>query len=84
MKPSPHVRASITDEGVILLDIHSGQILSANAVAARIWRGLEQGLSLPAIVDGIAADADVDRTIVLRDAAAFLSTLTSRGLVTNR
>ena len=84
MKPAPHVRASITDEGIILLDIRSGQIFSANAVAARIWRGLEQGLPMPAVVDGIAADAGVDRAIVLRDAAAFLSTLLSRALVTNR
>ena len=81
MKLSTEVRASVTDEGVILLDIATGQIFSANAIGARIWSGLESGLSIAAIVDGIAADTGADRALVDRDAAAFVDALRARDLI---
>jgi hypothetical protein len=81
MKLSTDVRASITDDGIILLDIATGQIFSANAVGARIWSGLEAGLPMAAIVDRIAADSGVARAIVERDAHAFVDALKTRELI---
>ena len=81
MKPSAHVRSSITADGIILLDIHSGRIFSANAVAARIWSGLEDGLPMAAIVARIATETGAEPAVVERDASDFLNVLTAYALV---
>jgi len=81
MKPSAHVRSSINDDGVVLLDIATGRIFSANSIGARIWQGLEDGLSLSAIADRLAAETGADRAVVERDAADFVTTLRARALV---
>ena len=81
MKPAPHVRSSVSDDGLILLDIATGQIFSANPIAARIWNGLEQGLLLTAIIEEIAADTGADPVVVQRDATEFVNALRLRALV---
>jgi len=81
LKPSAHVRASATNEGIVLLDIASGSIFSANAIGARIWSGLEEGLSIAAIVDRIALETGAERSIVARDADSFVDALKARALV---
>jgi len=81
MKPAPHVRSNISNDGLILLDITTGQIFSANPIAARIWNGLEQGFLLTDIIHGIAADTGADPIVVERDATEFLNTLKLRALV---
>ena len=81
MKPAPHVRSNTSNDGLILLDITTGQIFSANPIAARIWNGLEQGLLLTDIIQGIAADTGADPVVVERDATDFLNTLKIRALV---
>ena len=81
MKPASHVRANISNDGLILLDIATGQIFSANPIAARIWNGLEQGFLLTDIIQGIAADTGADPVVVERDATDFLNTLKLRALV---
>ncbi len=79
--PSALVRASATDDGIVLLDIGTGRIFSANAIGARIWRGLEEGLPIAAIVDRIASDTGADRSLVARDADRFVDALRARALV---
>jgi hypothetical protein len=81
MKPAPHVRSNISHDGLILLDITTGQIFSANPIAARIWNGLERGLPLTDIIQGIACDTGTDPLVVERDATEFLNTLKLRALV---
>jgi hypothetical protein len=81
MKPLPHVRSNISDDGLILLDIRSGQIFSANAIAARIWSGLERGLPLKEIIDSIASETGADVAVVERDATDFVDMLKVRALV---
>ena len=81
MKPAPHVRSSITADGIILLDIRSGRIFSANAVAARIWSGLTDGLPMDAIVARIASETGAEPAVVERDASDFLTVLIAHALV---
>ena len=81
MKPAPHVRSNTSNDGLILLDIATGQIFSANLIAARIWNGLEQGLLLSEIIEEIAADTGADPVVVERDATEFVNTLSLRALV---
>ena len=81
MKPAPHVRANVSDDGLILMDIRSGQIFSANPIAARIWSGIEQGQLLSTIVEEISSDTGADVAIVERDAVEFVNALKARTLV---
>jgi len=81
VKPSPHVRSNISDDGIILLDLRTGQIFSANPIGARIWAGLEEGLSMPAIVERIVGETGADRAVVEGDVREFLDTLTLRALI---
>jgi hypothetical protein len=82
MTPCPHVRATVTNDGLIVLDIRTGQIFSANRVGARIWSAIEEGLAMPAIVERIAADTGADPVVVERDTSDFVDTLRARSLVT--
>jgi hypothetical protein len=81
MKPSLHVRSNITDDGLVLLDIRTGQIFSANPVGARIWSALEEGLPMATIVDRLVSETGAERAVVERDAAEFVNTLKVRALV---
>lgn len=84
MKPLPHVRSNISDDGLTLLDIRSGRIYRANAIAARIWSGLERGQPLKDIVASIASDTGADVAVVERDAATFVDMLKVQALVGER
>ena len=39
------LRASANDDGLVLLNVETGQIYTSNAVGGRIWRLLEEGQS---------------------------------------
>jgi hypothetical protein len=81
MKPAEHVRANVTDDGLVILDIDKGEIFSANVVAARIWNLLMDGKSEQEAVDAIVAEFDAPRETVERDAKAFIESLVSKSLV---
>jgi hypothetical protein len=81
MKPAEHVRANVTDDGLVILDIDKGEIYSANVVAARIWNLLMDGKSEQEAVDAIVTEFDAPRDVVARDAKAFIESLVSKSLV---
>jgi hypothetical protein len=81
MKPAPNVRANVTTDGVILLDIDSGSIFSANAIGARIWERLLDGQSELAIVDALAEEFQTPRTVIERDVHEFVDSLRTRALI---
>lgn len=78
---SNRVRASVSSDGLVLLDLHDGLVLAANGVGAHIWRLIEAQLDSAAIVRHIAEDYGVPLERAERDVAAFLAALESRGLV---
>jgi Coenzyme PQQ synthesis protein D (PqqD) len=81
MKPAEHVRANVTDDGLVILDIDKGEIYSANVVAARIWNLLMDGKSEQEAVDAVAAEFDAPKDVVARDAHAFIESLVAKSLV---
>lgn len=81
MRISPHVRASMTDDGLVLLDIRGGWLLSSNAVGARIWRLLEEGQPRAEIIGRLVDEYGVAADTAERDLSAFISALASRGLL---
>jgi len=81
LRPSPHVRASFSDDGLVLLDIDRGVVLSANAVGARIWELIELRYTFGDIADRVAADYSMPADRVRADLTAFVDALRARNLV---
>ena len=78
---SPTVRASITGDGLVLLDVRSGQLLTANAVGAEIWRLAQARRTSQEIAGRLAERYGISLALAHRDVVAFLGTLLSRGLL---
>jgi hypothetical protein len=78
---SPAVRASISDDGLVLLDVEGGLVLTSNAVGARIWQLLDQDRTGCQIARQIAVDYAIPLERAHRDVAAFVAALMARDLV---
>jgi len=78
---SPAVRASVSDDGLVLLDVQGGLLLASNLVGARIWQLLEQRRTRLEIARQLAEDYEVSVDDAHRDVVAFVGALTARGLV---
>ena len=80
MQPTSHVRIDQTEDGFVLLDTQSGEILGANAIGARVWTLLESGATPEVISRTIADECGVNQDLVQRDVSAFISELVRRKL----
>jgi len=78
---SPAVRASISSDGLVLLDVNGGMLLASNPIGARIWELIQQQRSRDEIAGELAADYDVPLERASSDVAAFVADLAARGLV---
>ena len=58
-RASPAVRASISADGLVLLDVHGGVVLASNPIGAQIWRRLEQRHTGVDIARPLAGDYEV-------------------------
>jgi hypothetical protein len=75
------VRASISGDGLVLLDVRGGVVLASNSIGARIWQLLESRLDGDEIASRLARDYDVSIERAQHDVDAFLTALEARGLV---
>lgn len=82
MKPAEHIRANVTNDGLVVLDIDKGQIFSANVIAARIWQGIVvENKPKQEIVDSIVKDWGSTAETVSKDLDAFVEKLKAQELV---
>lgn len=80
--PSPAVRASISDDGLVLLDLAGGLVLSSNAVGGRIYQLIEQRRTPTEIALLIAAEYGVQYDRTTDDVLSFVAALLARGIIT--
>lgn len=80
-RPSPAVRASISSDGLVLLDVDGGLVLSSNAVGARIWELIAGQRTTAEIAQQLAGDYTIPLDVAQRDVDAFVADLIDRGLV---
>ena len=73
--------ASISGDGLVLLDVSGGLVLSSNTVGARIWALLEQRHTRTDIARLLAGEYAIPVDRAQRDVAAFVAALIARGLV---
>ncbi len=81
LRVSPAVRASISPDGLVLLDVQGGMLLASNPIGARVWQLLEEQRSRLDIAQHLAADYDISFERAEHDVAAFIADLAARGLV---
>lgn len=72
----------MSSDGLVLLDVGAGLVLSANAVGARIWELIEQKRTAGEIAQQLAEEYGVPAERAQRDVAMFIAGLIARGLVT--
>lgn len=80
-RPSPGVRASISTDGLVLLDVRGGVVLGSNAIGARIWQLLERHHSPEDIARRFVEDYGLDPEEAGRDVGAFVAALAARRLI---
>lgn len=78
---SPLVRASVSPDGLVLLDVAGGVLLASNAVGARIWQLIEQQLAARDIAVRLVEEYAVPAERAEHDVAAFIAALRERRLV---
>jgi len=81
LRPSADVRASISDDGLVLLDVRGGVVLASNDAGARIWRLLERGCSHLEIAQLLVDTYAIPSERASRDADSFIASLAARGLI---
>ena len=75
------MKASVSGDGLVLLDVTGGLVLSSNPVGARIWQLLEQRHACTDIARRLAGEYAIPFERAERDVAAFVAALIARGLV---
>jgi hypothetical protein len=78
--PDDVLTAHLEGEAV-LLDLKTKSYYRLNATAARIWKGLEQALEPPQIVDALVDEFAVDASTARAETGRVIENLRGRGLV---
>lgn len=78
---NPEVVASFHDQGIVILHSGKARLFSSNRTGARVWRGVEQELSLEAIVEEISARYHIARATAREQTASFLAELERHKLI---
>lgn len=79
--PSPEVRTSLQEDGVVFLHLRSGTVFRSNRIGAAIWKGLGSRQDLPAIASGIGREYGIPADQAARDAAGFVAQLEAQGFL---
>jgi Coenzyme PQQ synthesis protein D (PqqD) len=79
--PSPYLRTSFNEHGMVLLQIDRGLIYTANRTGARIWQELMQGKAPCTIATGLNHDYGVPAVQAHQDTSAFINDLCVNGLL---
>ena len=78
---NPEAAASFHDYGIVILHTGKGTLFTANRTGARIWRGIEQQLSLEAIANGISDEYQVAPRTAREHTICFLAELERQTLI---
>jgi hypothetical protein len=79
---SQSVRASITQDGAVLIDVDQGKIFSLNVTGSVVWAQLAQGCDPDEIADAISKEYGVDRERARADIEELIGTLEKKRLIT--
>ena len=78
---NPEAAASIHDSGIVILHIGNGRLYTSNETGARIWRGVEEQLSLETIAAEISEAYQIARATAREHVVRFLAELERHTLI---
>ena len=78
---SPEANASVRDDGVVILHLGNGRFYTCNGTGARIWRAIEQRLSLEAIAQEISSTYEIALNTARQHTVRFLAELELHALI---
>lgn len=78
---NPEAAVSIHDSGIVILHIANGCLYAFNETGARIWRGVEEQLSLETIAAEISAAYQIGRATAREHVVRFLAELERHALI---
>lgn len=78
---NPNAAASSHDDGIVILHTGKGCLFSSNETGARIWRGVENQLSLQAIAEEISSEYQIAPNIAHQHTVNFLAELERQDLI---
>ena len=78
---NPEAAASFHDDGIVILHAGRGCVFTSNRTGARIWRGVEQQLTLEAIAEKISEAYQIARGTAREHTVRFVAELESHSLV---
>ena len=81
MITSETIRSTVTEDGVVLLDVGNGKIFNSNAVGSRIWVKLQEGLDIETITAQVSAEFKVPLERLRPDVNDFVEKLRANGIV---
>lgn len=79
--PHSHLRATMNQDGAVILDIKAGIISTLNATGAIVWQALERGESIEAIAADIARETHEPIEVVKGDIVTFIDALKKQNLL---
>jgi hypothetical protein len=77
-----NIRSIVDHDGAVILDIPNNTMTMLDSTGAHVWRKLQSGLQIDAIIAELVRDTVADEVMIARDVAAFMDQLKSRHLVT--
>jgi len=77
----PEAAASIHEDGIVIFHISNGRLFSSNGTGARIWRAIEEQLSLEAIADEISNAYQIAGATAREHVVRFLAELERHTLI---
>ena len=78
---NPEAVRSFHEDGVVILQAGTGRLFTSNQTGARIWRGIEQQLSLETIAKEISSAYQIERTTARVHTLNFLAALEQQSLI---
>jgi hypothetical protein len=79
--PGSNVRSTIDSDGGILLNLSTGVVFRINAVGAKIWQMIEQGMTIERILDSLVSQYAIPLEQAEKDAREFLQQLKIKELI---
>lgn len=81
LSASPDAIASDVDGEIVLISVATARYFGLDAVGSEIWRRLQAPTRLADLCSGLREAFDGDPDTIEREAIAFVTQLTERGLV---
>lgn len=79
---NPSILFNDFDDGLMMMDIDSGNYFDIDSVGGRIWSLIETPATLDTICESLVAEYDVEADVCRSETIGFIGELVEKGLVT--